>query len=274
MPRELPNNPTLPTAGQPDRAQPDRPRPGRHRAAGATRGSAVRTHWRALAATAATITAGLAVGAWTSASTGGAAATATLTTQPAQDGAVMLLAREATQARADQAQQASRLARTAPAGPVALSGTARTDAAGRAAQGALAAQAADTHRWIEAITGAQQTSDFGPRWGRLHAGLDFSAPVGTPVRAMSSGTVTFAGVQGGYGNKIEITYWDGTLSYYGHLSAIGVAKGDAVAPGQVVGASGNTGSSTGPHLHLEVHPGGKTPIDPAPWLRERGNFPN
>ncbi len=192
----------------------------------------------------------------------------------AREAGSMLLAREAGQARADQAQQASRMARSAPAVAVALSGVARTDAVGRAAQGALAAQAADTHRWVEAISGAQQTSDFGPRWGRLHAGLDFSAPVGTPVRAMSAGTVTFAGVQGGYGNKIEITYWDGTLSYYGHLSAIGVAKGDAVNPGQVVGASGNTGSSTGPHLHLEVHPDGKTPIDPAPWLRERGNFPS
>lgn len=165
---------------------------------------------------------------------------------------------------------ATRLGRTAvvnagmAAGP-GRSGNAATPGPGAAVNPALAAR-----RWLPAMTGVQQTSPFGPRWGRLHAGLDFSATVGSPVRAMSSGTVTFAGMAGGYGNKVEITYWDGMVSYYGHLSAIRVAKGDAVTPGQLVARSGNTGRSTGPHLHLEVHPAGKEPIDPAPWLRARG----
>lgn len=88
------------------------------------------------------------------------------------------------------------------------------------------------------------TSGFGMRWGRLHAGEDFAVPVGTPIGALSSGTVNFAGNQGGYGNKVEIRYWDGTVSYFGHMSRIDVTTGQPVQGGQVVGGSGNTGHST------------------------------
>lgn len=124
--------------------------------------------------------------------------------------------------------------------------------------------------WVQPIKGARFTSGFGMRWGRLHAGNDFSCPVGTPVKAMSKGKVTLAGAEGGYGNKVEITYWDGTVSYYAHLSSMNVSVGETVLPGDVVARSGNTGRSTGPHLHLEIHPGGGGPVNPAPWLTAKG----
>jgi len=78
--------------------------------------------------------------------------------------------------------------------------------------------------------------------------------------------VVFAGQQSGYGNIVQIRYWDGTVSYFGHMSRIQVNVGEAVAPGDIVGESGNTGHSTGPHLHLEIHPSGGAAIDPLPWL--------
>ena len=127
-----------------------------------------------------------------------------------------------------------------------------------------------TEKWVMPIAGATFTSGFGWRWGRMHQGDDFATPVGTPLAAMSTGTVTFAGPESGYGNKVEIEYWDGTVSYYAHMNSISVTVGQQVAPGDVVGTSGNTGHSTGPHLHLEIHPDGGGAVDPAPWLRDHG----
>jgi len=124
--------------------------------------------------------------------------------------------------------------------------------------------------WVMPIKGAVFTSGYGWRWGRMHQGDDFGTPVGTPLHAMSTGTVVFAGWQGGYGNKVEIEYWDGTVSVFGHMSVISASVGTKVAPGDVVGQSGNTGHSTGPHLHLEIHPNGGGAVDPAPWLRNHG----
>ena len=126
------------------------------------------------------------------------------------------------------------------------------------------------HRWVLPVQHFRFTSDFGARWGRLHAGDDLAAPIGTRIGAMSSGTVVFAGQQSGYGNKVEIRYWDGTVSWYGHMSQIDVQVGQKVAPGQKVGEVGDTGHSTGPHLHLEIHPAGGGPIDPQPWLAKHG----
>jgi murein DD-endopeptidase MepM/ murein hydrolase activator NlpD len=142
----------------------------------------------------------------------------------------------------------------------------------RAEQAAARARAVrESHRWVRAITTGRLTSDFGPRWGRTHDGLDIGAPIGTPVHAMSRGTVVLAHRVPSFGNKVEIRYWNGTVSWYGHLSRIGVREGQVVAPGDVVGAVGNTGHSFGPHLHIEIHPtGGDHPVDPAPWLRAKG----
>ncbi len=133
---------------------------------------------------------------------------------------------------------------------------------------------ADAHAWVPPINGSYSlSSGFGMRWGAMHPAQDFAIPVGTPVKALSSGTVIFAGVSGGYGNKVELQLWDGTVVWYAHNSKLLVRQGDTVSPGEVVSLSGNTGHSTGPHLHLEIHPGGGTPVNPLGWLRSHGDMP-
>ncbi len=118
--------------------------------------------------------------------------------------------------------------------------------------------------------GYNLTSGFGPRWGKLHPAQDFATPVGNPVRSPSNGTVVFAGWDGSYGHKLEIQLWDGTVVWFAHNSALGVTQGQAVVTGQVVAASGNTGHSTGPHVHMEVRPGGGDPVPVMEWLAARG----
>lgn len=141
-----------------------------------------------------------------------------------------------------------------------------TERAALAAQTLKAVRAAQAHTWRLPIKNYVLTSGFGYRWGSLHAGEDFAAPVGTDLAAMSTGRVDFAGQESGYGNLVKICYWDGTISFYAHMSSISVSAGQAVGPGHVVGQSGNTGHSTGPHLHLEIHPGGGEAVNPLPWL--------
>lgn len=142
-----------------------------------------------------------------------------------------------------------------------------------AARALEAKRAAQAHSWQLPITNPVKTSDFGYRWGRLHAGEDFAVSTGTNLASMSTGTVDYAGAESGYGNLVKIRYWDGTTSYFGHMSSISVNVGESVEPGQVVGQSGNTGHSTGPHLHLEIHPDGGAAIDPLPWLADRNIAP-
>lgn len=106
------------------------------------------------------------------------------------------------------------------------------------------------------------TSGYGPRRqptkgaSTYHKGLDIAAPTGTPVYAAASGKVTFAGVQGGYGNHIVIRHDDNTETTYSHLSSILVSQGQNVAQGEVIGKIGSSGTATGPHLHYEVHENG------------------
>ncbi|MGH2959942.1 MAG: murein hydrolase activator EnvC family protein [Solirubrobacterales bacterium] len=109
------------------------------------------------------------------------------------------------------------------------------------------------------------TSPFGTRWGRLHAGIDVAAPEGTPIRAADSGTVRQAGWMGGYGNYTCIQHTATLSTCYAHQSSIGVSSGASVKKGQVIGRSGNTGNSTGPHLHFEVRVSGQ-PVDPMGYL--------
>jgi murein DD-endopeptidase MepM/ murein hydrolase activator NlpD len=152
------------------------------------------------------------------------------------------------------------------AGARAARATERRSLAARAREADLVAQA---HGWQLPIKNYVISSGYGMRWGRLHAGEDFATPVGTNLVSMSTGTVTFAGQESGYGTIVKILYWDGTVSFYGHMSNLSVTVGESVMPGQLVGQSGNTGESTGPHLHLEIHPNGGKPVNPLPWLTDR-----
>ena len=127
-------------------------------------------------------------------------------------------------------------------------------------------------RWVNAITDGRQTSGFGPRWGKTHDGLDVGASTGTPLYAMSQGTVVRSSFDASFGNKVEIQYWDGSVSWYAHMNSRAVQAGQTVLPGEIVGWVGNTGNSTGPHLHIEIQtaPGVDQPLDPRPWLSQRG----
>ena len=108
------------------------------------------------------------------------------------------------------------------------------------------------------------TSGFGMRWGRMHEGIDISAPTGTTVSAAASGRVIIAGSMGGYGNIVVIDHGGGLSTAYAHLSSIWVGGG-SVSQGQGIGAVGCTGSCTGPHLHFEVRVNG-SPVDPFAYL--------
>ncbi len=111
---------------------------------------------------------------------------------------------------------------------------------------------------------APVTSEYGPRWGTLHRGIDLGAPVGTPIRAVAAGTVIFAGWQGGYGNMTLIDH-GGVVSAYAHQSGFAVGQGAGVGQGQVIGYIGMTGFTTGPHLHLELRVGGSA-VNPRQYL--------
>jgi murein DD-endopeptidase MepM/ murein hydrolase activator NlpD len=108
------------------------------------------------------------------------------------------------------------------------------------------------------------TSGFGWRWGRMHEGIDIGAACGTPIHAAASGTVIYSGWMSGYGNFVIIDHGNGLATAYGHQSAIYVSGG-TVSQGQVIGAVGSTGHSTGCHLHFEVRING-TPVNPLNYL--------
>jgi murein DD-endopeptidase MepM/ murein hydrolase activator NlpD len=112
------------------------------------------------------------------------------------------------------------------------------------------------------------TSGFGNRrhpilgYKRLHKGIDIGAPLGTPIRAVADGRITFAGWKGGYGRQVRIGHGDGLASSYSHMSRIGAAEGSFVRKGEIIGEVGWTGLATGPHLHYEIHRDGEA-INPA-----------
>jgi murein DD-endopeptidase MepM/ murein hydrolase activator NlpD len=118
---------------------------------------------------------------------------------------------------------------------------------------------------VSPLPGFAITSGFGQRWGRLHAGVDMPAPTGTVIHAARSGVVTSVEQDGGYGLATTIDH--GAYStFYAHQSATLVHVGQHVERGQAIGAVGTSGSTTGAHLHFEVHVGG-VPRDPMGWLR-------
>ena len=105
-------------------------------------------------------------------------------------------------------------------------------------------------RWITSMFGGRQSP--GGIGSTNHKGVDIGTPMGTPVLAAKSGTVTWASWNGGYGNCIIISHGNGNSTLYGHLSGYNVSTDQQVTQGQVIGYSGNTGNSTGPHLHFGI----------------------
>ncbi|MEZ0580566.1 M23 family metallopeptidase [Nocardioides sp. MH1] len=115
--------------------------------------------------------------------------------------------------------------------------------------------------------------DSGGLWSDDHTGLDFAAPKGTPLVAIGDAVVVSVEYDGAYGNKTVLRLEDGTELWYCHQSRTDVVAGQHVTTGQVVGAVGSTGNTTGPHLHLEVRPDGGDPVDPEVALAAWGIKP-
>lgn len=113
--------------------------------------------------------------------------------------------------------------------------------------------------------GGYVTSNFGPRWGSTHSGMDIAGEIGDPVCSAFDGKVKECRYDGSYGNKILIQHEDGIETIYGHLSKFEVKVGDEIKKGQLIGRVGSTGRSTGPHLHFEVRVNG-SPVDPKKYL--------
>ncbi len=110
------------------------------------------------------------------------------------------------------------------------------------------------------------TSNFGARWGTNHNGVDLAVETGTPVMASAKGVVTQAGWNGGYGICIYVEHEDGEETRYAHLSECLVEVGQEVNQEDVIGYSGNTGRSTGPHLHFEIRIAGQ-PVNPFDYVK-------
>ncbi|UED84920.1 M23 family metallopeptidase [Streptomyces profundus] len=154
-----------------------------------------------------------------------------------------------------------------------------------AAQGAEKADKAekvdvsdDPDAWVSPISDDYELSatygNAGDRWAAKHSGQDFAVPTGTEVNSVHEGTVVKAGGNGAgdgpaYGNAVVIEHTDGTFTQYAHLSEVDVAVGDEVETGEKIALSGNTGNSSGPHLHFEVRTSADygTAVDPMEFLR-------
>jgi murein DD-endopeptidase MepM/ murein hydrolase activator NlpD len=154
--------------------------------------------------------------------------------------------------------------------------TAKTLAANRAAAATAAAakaRATSIGRYVLPVSSGVTRDTFGMtgvHWASRHTGQDFPVPLGTGVRAVSSGKVLETGWAGPFGNRMKLLLDDGTEIWYCHLSSYVVTSG-RVSAGQIVALSGSTGNSTGPHLHMEVHLK-QNPVasDPLYWLRSKG----
>ena len=109
------------------------------------------------------------------------------------------------------------------------------------------------------------TSRFGARWGRTHTGIDIGAPTGTPIKAAAGGTVIFSGWKGTLGKLVVVSHGNGVQTYYAHCSSLLVSSGQIVSAGQLIAKMGNTGRSTGPHLHFEIRSNGYA-INPQSYI--------
>ncbi|NJL64008.1 MAG: peptidoglycan DD-metalloendopeptidase family protein [Methylacidiphilales bacterium] len=113
------------------------------------------------------------------------------------------------------------------------------------------------------------TSGYGMRWGRMHRGIDIANKIGTPILAAASGVVEFEGSKRGYGNLVDVRHIDGSLTRYAHNHRHFVRVGQKVQQGEMIAHMGNTGFSTGPHLHFEIRPSGKGAVNPIAYLPPR-----
>ncbi len=133
--------------------------------------------------------------------------------------------------------------------------------------------------WVYPVLGPRLSSDYGKRAHPLrkairhHQGVDLAAPVGAQVRSVAAGTVIYADPYGGYGKFVVVRHAEGLTSHYGHCDSISVAPGQYVRAGQVIARVGNSGRSTGPHLHLEVRLNGvpRNPESILPGITEQGS---
>lgn len=163
-----------------------------------------------------------------------------------------------------------------------VAAAAPTAATASGAASAVQAQAAakKAAAWVHPVEKYTLTAKFaqaGSMWQSTHSGQDFAVPSGTNVVAVHGGTVVKAGGNGAgdgpaYGNAIVIKHGNGTYSQYAHLSRIDVRVGQVVATGQHIALSGNTGNTSGPHLHFEIRttPNFGSAIDPVAFLRSKG----
>jgi murein DD-endopeptidase MepM/ murein hydrolase activator NlpD len=115
-------------------------------------------------------------------------------------------------------------------------------------------------------TRGTMTSRFGTRWGRRHTGIDIASKIGTPIKAAQGGKVVFSGWKGNYGKLVMLDHGNGYKTYYGHCSSLLVKKGDIVKRGQLIAKVGNTGRSTGPHVHFEVRKN-NVPLNPLKYVK-------
>ncbi|MEU6290851.1 M23 family metallopeptidase [Streptomyces sp. NPDC046988] len=194
----------------------------------------------------------VALGAGVAAATGTTAASTSSTTASAVE------AQAAAQAKAAKAEQAS----------------AKTVAAKKTATKKKAAS------WVDPVKKYKLSASFaqnGGMWAHKHSGQDFAVPIGTNVVATHGGTVVKAGGNGAgdgpaYGNAIVIKHGNGTYSQYAHLSKVNVKIGQVVKTGQSIAKSGNTGNSSGPHLHFEIRTTANygSAVDPVSFLRDKG----
>ena len=184
----------------------------------------------------------------------------------ARDAKTLILSATTT---AEETAAQARAAADQAAADQAAAAQAKAAAAAKAKAAARERAIARAHRWVSPVSGYTLTSGFGFRWGKMHPAQDLACPTGSSVHALSSGTVVFAGWSNeGYGYMVKIRYWDGTVSWMAHNSRLLVSVGDEVSPGQRVAYSGSTGNSTGPHVHLEIHPGDGSAVVPRTWLAD------
>ncbi|TVL92618.1 hypothetical protein CD790_11585 [Streptomyces sp. SAJ15] len=132
-----------------------------------------------------------------------------------------------------------------------------------------------TPSWTRPVERYELSAGFGSagaHWANRHTGQDFAVPVGTPVRTVGAGEVVSMRCGGAFGMSLLVRHPDGYYTLYAHLAAVLAVPGEPVRTGQWIALSGDTGNSTGPHLHFEVRrtPELSSAIDPVAWLRKRG----